>query len=109
MQPMRELIRGSLARSLQKMADEDRLAAALPVVCGSVLASHCELVHLAADGVLVLQLDAPEWVHSLRGMGSRLQLDLQRVAGVPLSALHFKHGSSQPRLGKEPKRARAVE
>ena len=40
MQRMRELLRGSLARSLRELSEQDRLAAAWPVACGPSLAAH---------------------------------------------------------------------
>ena len=94
MQRMREVIRGSLARSLQKLAREDRLEAALPVVCGSALATHCHVISLDDKGTLHLGVDAPEWLRPLLGMRDRVQHELQRVAGVSLSGLHFTHSNS---------------
>ena len=96
MQGMREVIRGSLARSLRTLAEEDRLAAALPVVCGSAMAAHCQVARLDEARTLHLEVDAPEWLASLLGMRDLLQHDLQRVAGVPLSGLHFLHAGSVP-------------
>ena len=96
MQPMRDLIRGSLARSLRTLGEEDRLAAALPVVCGSTLAGHCAVGRLDDRGTLHLVVDAPEWLPPLLGMRDRIQHDLQRVAGVPLAGLHFMQAGSAP-------------
>ena len=96
MERMRDVIRGSLARSLRLLAEEDRLAAALPVVCGSVLASHCEVERLDEERTLHVRVDSPEWMASLLGMRDILQHDLQRVAGVPLAGLHFLQAGSAP-------------
>ena len=96
MQRMREVIRGSLARSLRNLAEEDRLGAALPVVCGSALAAHCAVERLDDAGTLHLRVDAPEWLAPLLGMRDRVQHDLQRVAGVPLTGLHFVQAGSAP-------------
>ncbi len=96
MQRMRDVIRGSLARSLRLLAEEDRIAAALPVVCGSVLASHCEVQRLDEKGKLHILIDSPEWMSPLLGMREMLQHDLQRVAGVPLSGVHFIQAGSAP-------------
>ena len=46
MQGMRDLLRGSLGRSLRELPEEDRLMAAWPVACGSALAGHAE-VHVS--------------------------------------------------------------
>lgn len=90
MQRMRDVIRGSLARSLRCFAEEDRLAAALPVVCGTALASHCDIARLEDGGVVHIAVDASEWLHTLLGMRAQLLHDLQLVAGLSLSALHFE-------------------
>ena len=95
MQRMREVIRGSLARSLRTLTEEDRLAAALPVVCGTALAAHCEVAWLDETRTLHLRVDAPEWLRPLLGMRDRVQHDLQRVAGVPLTGLHFVEAGSR--------------
>jgi hypothetical protein len=42
MERMRDVLRGSLGRSLRALPEEDRLAAAWPVACGSALAGHGE-------------------------------------------------------------------
>ena len=96
MQRMRDVIRGSLARSLRLLSEEDRVAAALPVVCGSVLAGHCEVDRLDEEGRLHLRVDNPEWMSPLLGMREILQHDLQRVAGVPLTGLHFVQAGCAP-------------
>ena len=89
MQRLREILRGALARSLQALPDEDRLAAALPLVCGSALGAHCEVDHLEESGRLHLRVSGREWMQSLLPMRDTLQHDLQRVAGVRLTGLHF--------------------
>ena len=96
MQGMREVIRGSLARSLRLLTEEDRLASALPVVCGSALASHCEVVSLDQKRTLHVRVDASEWLASAIGMKEIVQHDLQRVAGVQIAGLHFVGAGSAP-------------
>ena len=96
MQLMRDVIRGSLARSLRLLPVEDRLAAALPVVCGSVLASHCSVDQLNEEGILHLRVDAPDWLPPLIGLRDLLHSDLQRVAGVPIAGVHFVQAGSAP-------------
>lgn len=99
MQRMRDVIRGSLARTLRQFGEEDRLAAALPAVCGSALASHCTVVGLDENRQLHLQVAGGEWMSSLLAMRGMLQQDLQRVAGVPLSGLHFEVAGAPRRRG----------
>ena len=96
MERMRDVIRGTLARSLRLLTEEDRIAAALPVVCGTVLAAHCEVVRLDEEATLHLRVDSPEWMPPLLGMREILQHDLQRVAGVRLAGLHFVQTCSAP-------------
>ena len=86
---MRELMRGSLARSLSTLTEEDRLAAALPLVCGTVLASHCEVDRLDERRTLHLRVLGRDWLSPLLGMRDVLRHDLARTAGVSLSGLEF--------------------
>ena len=102
MQRLREVIRGSLARSLRTLPEEDRVAAALPVVCGTALAAHCRVAGLDGERTLHLEVDAPEWLTSLVAMRDHLQHDLQRVAGVPLAGLHFLHVAAAPKGSPRP-------
>ena len=95
MQGMREVLRQSLARSLRSWPGEDRLAAALAVVCGAVvcgsaMAAHCEVARLDEDGRLHLCVFEREWLQPLLGMREILQRELARIAGVPLNGLHFE-------------------
>ena len=90
MEGMREVLRQSLARSLRSWSGQDRLAAALPVVCGSVLASHCKVARLDEDGRLHLYVFGREWLQPLLGMREVMQRELARIAGVPINGLHFE-------------------
>ncbi len=91
MQGMRDLMRGSLARSLSTLPAQDRLAAALPLVCGTALASHCEVVGLDAAGTLHIRVTGRDWMAPLQGMRELLRSDLARIAGVVLTDLRFEH------------------
>ncbi len=90
MQGMRTLLRSSLARSLRTLPEEDRLAAALPVVCGSALAAHCSVVALDEARTLHLQVSGSDWLGSLLAMRDVLQRDLAQTAGVPLRGLELQ-------------------
>ena len=96
MQRMREVIRGTLARSLRILAEEDRLAAALPVVCGSAMAAHLTVLRVDDARTLHLAVDTPEWLASMWGMRDRLRHDLERVAGVLLVGVNFEEAGSAP-------------
>jgi len=90
MQGMRDLLRGALGRSLRELPDEDRLAAAWPVACGSALAGHGEVGHLDREGVLHVKVLEPEWMKQFVSVRSALANDLGRIAGVKLAGIHFE-------------------
>ena len=93
---MRDLLRNSLARSLRTLPEEDRLAAALLVVCGTALASHCEIERLDEERTLHLRVRGREWLGPLAAMRGQLQGDLARTAGVALEGLQFELERSAP-------------
>jgi hypothetical protein len=95
MERMRDMLRGSLGRSLRSLPEEDRLAAAWPVACGSALAGHAELLHLDADRVLHVRVDGPAWMQQFMHMRSALANDLGRIAGVQLAAIHFTEAGTR--------------
>ena len=102
---MRDLLRGSLARSLRELTPEDRLAAAWPVACGSALASHGEILHLDAEDVLHIRVAGSEWMRQFLDVRSQLTADLARISGVALSGIHFEEkGSARPWPRSEPRR-----
>lgn len=116
MQGMRDLLRSSLARSLRTLPDEDRLAAALPVVCGSALASHCRvdrLDELNGQRTLHLCVDSTEWLAPLSSMRDVLQRDLARISGVRIDHVQLEplhrtpvRRSPAPTVATLPKRPR---
>ncbi len=90
MQGMRDVLRGSLGRSLRELPDEDRLAAAWPVACGSALAGHGQVMYLDAEDVLHVRVQGAQWMQQFLSMRSALANDLGRIAGVRLSGIHFE-------------------
>ncbi len=90
MQGMRTLLRNSLARSLRKLSEEDRLAAAMPVVCGSALAAHCTVTGLDEQRILHLGVSSGDWLEPLLGMRDVLARDLAQTAGVALHGLDLQ-------------------
>src|SRR5579875_1309207 len=105
---MRDLLRSSLARSLRTLPDEDRLAAALPVVCGTALAAHCTVERLDEERTLHLRVDSSHWLRSISAMQDVLQRDLARISGVRIDDVAFEplHRASVRRDGgAEPTRA----
>jgi hypothetical protein len=89
-QRMRDLLRDSLGRSLRELSDEDRLAAAWPVACGSALAEHGEVLHLDPERVLHIRVDSPVWMQQFLHMRSALAGDLARIASVPIASIRFE-------------------
>jgi hypothetical protein len=87
---MREVLRGSLGRSLRALPEEDRLAAAWPVACGPALAERGEVLGLDEDRVLHIRVRQPAWREQFLQMRSMLTAELQRIAGVRLEAIHFE-------------------
>ncbi len=101
---MRDLLRGSLARSLRDLTPEDRLAAAWPVACGSALAGHGEVLHLDAEDVLHIRVTGPDWMRQFLDIRSQLAADLTRISGVRLSGIHFEEKGSPRPWPKSPPR-----
>jgi hypothetical protein len=91
MQRMREVLRGSLGRSLRGLGEEDRLAAAWNVACGAALAGHGEPLYLDNEGTLHVRVTGAEWLQQFLQMRSMLTAELARIADVKLSGIHFLH------------------
>ena len=89
MQGMRDLLRGTLARSLRPLPPLDRLAAAWPVACGSTLAAHGEVAGYE-NGLVRVAVASAEWMQPLSHMKLVLTSDLARISGVPVTAIHFE-------------------
>jgi|GEM_PF-831760 len=100
MQGMRDLLRAQLGRSLRPLPALDRLAAAWPVACGSALASRGEVVGYD-KGVVRIAVMSVEWIQPLAQMRLVLTSDLARIAGVPVSAIHFEGAANSPQGSSE--------
>lgn len=88
MESMREVLRGSLGRSLRTMDALERLRAAWPVACGAAMARKGEVVALA-DGVLSIVVTDSAWMEQMMVMRPVLQRELGRIAEVKLGGIHF--------------------
>jgi hypothetical protein len=86
---MRDLLKGSLGRTLDGLHDEDRLAAAWPVACGKAMAGRGTVVGYV-DGVVRVQVDDGAWLRQLMSMRGQLTVELSRIAGVRVSEIHFE-------------------
>lgn len=87
---MRDLLRGTLGRSLRTLSDEDRLIAAWAVACGPALAARAEVLNLDEDRVLHVRVLQPGWRDQFAQMRTMLTDDLRRIAGVRLQTIHFE-------------------
>jgi hypothetical protein len=86
---MRDLLKGSLARSLGGLSDQDRLAAAWPVACGKAMAERGTVVGYA-DGIVRVQVEDGAWLRQLTSMRGQLAGEMARIAGVTVSEIHFE-------------------
>lgn len=103
MQGLREVLRGSLGRSLRTLSDEDRLAAAWVVACGPALAQRAEVLGLDDNRVLHVRVLQPAWREQFVQMRTMLTDDLRKIAGVRLQTVHFEgQGSSRERVREAP-------
>lgn len=89
MEGMRDLLRGTLGRSLQAMRPEDRLAAAWPVACGKAMAERGTVVGYA-DGEVSIEVQEGAWLQQMMSMQGQLAGQMGRIAGVKVSRIHFK-------------------
>jgi predicted nucleic acid-binding Zn ribbon protein len=89
MDTMRDLLRSSLARSLRGMREEDRLAAAWTVACGSLMADHAAVVGFD-QGVVRIEVADTAWMQQMISLRSVLARDMARIAGLPIAAIHFE-------------------
>jgi len=90
MEALRDVLRGTLRRSLRTLSDEDRLAAAWTVACGPALAARAEVIGLDEDLVLHVRILQPGWRDQFAQMRTMLTKDLRRIAGVRLQTIHFE-------------------
>src|SRR5579862_3414032 len=101
MQGLRDVLRGSLGRSLRSLSDEDRLMAAWVVACGPTLAERAEVVGLDEDRVLHVRVLQPGWRDQFAQMRMMLTEDLRKIAGVRLQTIHFEGQGPSRERGRE--------
>ena len=101
---MRDVLRGTLGRSLRTLSDEDRLAAAWVVACGPALAERAEVLGLDDDLVLHVRVLQPGWRDQFAQMRTMLTGELRKIAGVKVQTIHFEGQG----LARERRRGAAV-
>ena len=89
MEGMRDLLKGSLGRSLKAMPPEDRLAAAWPVACGRAMADRGTVIGYI-DGEVWVEVQDGAWLRQMLSMQGQLAGQMARIAGVKVSKIHFK-------------------
>jgi Dna[CI] antecedent, DciA len=89
MEAMRELLRGSLGRSLRDLRDEDRLAAAWTVACGRAMAERGVVVGYENTIVRVEVADAV-WMRQMMTLRGVLEREMAKIAGLPVAGIHFE-------------------
>ena len=89
MEAMRDLLRGSLKRTLGGIGEQDRLAAAWTVACGRAMAEHGVVVDYA-NGVVRVEVADAMWMRQMISLSSVLQREMARISGLPVAAIHFE-------------------
>ena len=88
MEAMRDVLRGTLGRSLRGIGEEDRLAAAWTVACGSTMADHGRVIGYEA-GVVRIEVADPIWLRQMLSLRSVLEREVTRIAALPVTAIEF--------------------
>lgn len=88
MEGMRDLLRGTLARSLAGTGEEDRLAAAWTVACGRAMAER-GVISGYSDGVLRIEVGDPVWLRQMQALRPTLEREVARISGVKVKSIEF--------------------
>lgn len=88
MQAMRDLLRGSLAKSLDALTPNDRVAAAWPVAAGHAVASRTSVLGIE-NGVVTIEVPDKAWGDQLWSVRDRLRSELASVSRLPLTDILF--------------------
>jgi hypothetical protein len=89
MEAMRDVLRGTLAKSLRAVRDEDRLAAAWTVACGCAMADRGRVVGYDR-GVVRIEVADQTWLRQMISLRGVLERELARIAGLPVKSIHFE-------------------
>ena len=86
---MRDVLRGTLGKSLRGIGDEDCLAAAWTVACGCAMADRGRVIGYAA-GVVQIEVADPTWLRQMISLRSVLEREMARSSGLPVTGIHFE-------------------
>ncbi len=89
MEGMRDVLKGTLGRSLRALQDEDRLAAAWPVACGKTMSERGKVVGYA-DGVVRLEVADEAWMRQMMSMRRQLTGAMAKISRVMVTEIHFE-------------------
>lgn len=89
MEVMRDVLRGSLSKSLRGISEEDRLAAAWTVACGCAMADRGRVVGYDA-GVVRIEVADAVWLRQMVSLRGVLEREMARIAGLPVSGIRFE-------------------
>jgi len=89
MEAMRDLLRGTMRRSLRGIREEDRLEAAWTVACGRAMAEHGAVVGYTA-GVVRIEVADALWMRQMISLSGVLEREMARISGLPITAIHFE-------------------
>jgi hypothetical protein len=89
MQAIREVLRGCLARTLAGSRDEDRLAAAWTVACGSAMAERGAIAGYE-HGVLRIDVTDNVWLRQMEALRTTLEREMARISGVKVDVIEFR-------------------
>ncbi len=89
MEGMRDLLKGTLGRSLSGLHEVDRLAAAWPVACGNAMAARGTVAGYE-DSVVLIEVEDAAWLRQLMSMRGQLAGEIARIAGVRVTEIHFE-------------------
>jgi hypothetical protein len=96
MEPMREVLRTSLGRSLRELCEEDRLAAAWTVACGPAMAERGAVAGYEGGVVRVEVVDAV-WMRQMMSLRGVLEREVGKISGLRIAGIHFElKTSSKP-------------
>lgn len=89
MEAMRDVLRGTLGRSLRGISEEDRLAAAWTVACGCAMADRGRVVGFEA-GVVRIEVADPTWLRQMISLHAVLEREMARISGLPVKGIDFR-------------------
>ena len=89
MEGIRDLLKQSLGQTLDSLRDEDKLAAAWPVVCGRTMAERGTVMGYE-HGVLRVRVENRAWLQQLMSMREQLAREMTRISGIRVSEIHFE-------------------